>query len=227
MRTAVNQLLRGPLGDAFESLAGSDGVLWEVAAVISTRGAGPQILHGDTVFAQTPSVYTAFVALQDVERYHGPTRFVPGTHSGAVGEAAHARLAADDSSKDSGGDQKNGDGDSVDAGEVGDGAASPSQSPSPPHAFCSSADTVVALLRAGEVTLYDSRLLHCGGPNLGMDDTIPTNVERVLFALSFVVAGAGDADNVDAHGAGSILPELAARRLTLGEMRQRAERTRL
>lgn len=110
-------------------------------------------------------------ALQDVERHHGPTRFVPGTHTGAAGEEAHARLATESS-----------DGDAV------------------PHAFCSSASTVVALLRAGEVSLYDSRLLHCGGPNLGVEGPGPTDqqpkrqppeVERVLFALSFVVAGAG------------------------------------
>ena len=32
-------------------------------------------------------------------------------------------------------------------------------------AFCEGAPSVVALLRAGDCTLYDSRTLHCGGPH--------------------------------------------------------------
>ena len=37
----------------------------------------------------------------------------------------------------------------------------------------------------------------------------------------------GDGANRDMHGAGSILPELAAQRFTLGELRRREARTML
>jgi len=112
------------------------------------------------------------------------------------------------------------------AAEAGDGSDQ-----SGTHSFCSVASSVVALLRAGEVALYDSRLLHGGGAHLPAPAPEPpapwVQPERVLFTLTFIVAGGGDAANRDMHGAGSILPELAAQRFTLGDLRGRDPRTTL
>ena len=57
--------------------------LWELAALVSEPGAGPQATHADTVWDADPCLYTAFVALQDVSETMGPTRFFPGTHGSA------------------------------------------------------------------------------------------------------------------------------------------------
>lgn len=103
---AVREMLAGPLGDAFSQLSsgGSDvggaagaekAALWECAAVVSQLGAAPQIVHGDTTFSPEAAMFTAFVALQPVERHMGPTRFLGRTHHGPAGSAAHDALAAD------------------------------------------------------------------------------------------------------------------------------------
>ena len=60
----------------------------------------------------------------------GPTRFLPRTHDGARGEAAHAALANDIEGR----------------------------------AYCADAASLLGVLAAGDATLYDSRLHHCGGP---------------------------------------------------------------
>ena len=90
-------------------------------------------------------------------------------------------------------------------------------------AFCEGVQSVVALLRSGDCTLYDSRTLHCGGPHLHAAVTRPPTppVERVLFYVSFKHALATDAEltNSDVHGAGSILPSVAAMGMRLGALR--------
>ena len=87
---------------------------------------------------------------------------------------------------------------------------------------------MVALLGAGDCTLYDSRMLHCGGPHREPHEAqgaaslaLPT--ERVLFYVSFKHALASTAElaNADVHGAGSILPSVAQMRLLLGALRGR------
>ena len=88
------------------------------------------------------------------------------------------------------------------------------------------APSVVALLRSGDCTLYDSRTLHCGGPHVAPPDrtSLPEEpVERVLFYVSFKHALATEAElaNTDVHGAGSILPAVAAMRMCLGSVRSR------
>ena len=84
-------------------------------------------------------------------------------------------------------------------------------------AFCQGAASTSALLRSGDCTLYDSRLLHCGGPHRG-------GAERVLFYVSVrhVAATEKQLSNDDVHGAGSILPAVAARQMRLGELRSAA-----
>ena len=77
--------------------------------------------------------------------------------------------------------------------------------------------SVSAILGEGDCTLYDSRLLHSGGPHLPPPPTstaAPT--ERVLFYVSFkhasVPQSALRTDN-------SILPAVAALGMTLGDLR--------
>ena len=194
VRDTASMLCRGPLGDALLELSGgADAQLWECAAVIVARGAAPQILHGDTMLnnSDTPEVFTAFVALQDIAPHMGPTRFVPRTHAGPDALHAHDALAED------------------------------------PDLYCASVPSVLGLLNTGEVALFDSRLLHAGGPytteGLGMDadaETADALPERVLFTLSFLHEGAAESmSNVDKNDAGSIRPEVAARGLTLGQIR--------
>lgn len=86
--------------------------------------------------------------------------------------------------------------------------------------FCGAALSVNAKLNSGDCTLYDSRTLHCGGPHLG--SPLPTSAtERVLFTLSFRHAGTNEAElsNENVHGAGSILPYVAAMQIRLGDLR--------
>jgi len=206
---------------------GDEAELFEVAALISSAGAAPQILHSDTVFTPTAQLFTAFVALQDVTRTQGPTRFVVGSHDGERGADAHRALAED----------------------VDD------------ETFCSTASStsVLGILSAGDASIFDSRLLHCGGPHFVQTppavlasaasaaaaaasaasavvalEAEPTAapelllpVERVLFYVSFRhVLAATDLSNADTHGAGSIRPELSQLKLRLGELRKQAQAKR-
>jgi len=69
----------GPLGASFETLAGGLGAeLFELAAFVTAPGAPPQEVHMDTATSQ-PSLFTVFVALQDIASDMGPTQFLPGT----------------------------------------------------------------------------------------------------------------------------------------------------
>lgn len=187
--------------------------------------------------------FTALVALHDIEKHMGPTRFVLSTHSGFKGEASHNLLENDKS---------------VD----GRGTVAARTGPS-----------VLSLLKDGEASLFDSRILHCGGPHEALDTEEegaagPSNslpAERVVFTLSFRHAHAAEVSNspcsssrlriltplnclhplspthsslgltdrgcqlndaavqtlsnMDKHGAGSVRPEVAAMKLRLGQLR--------
>ncbi len=80
---ATATLLRGPLGDALDALVGPEAPLWECAALVSEAGAPAQTVHGDTFWDSEPCLYTAFVALQDINGELGPTLFFPGSHLSA------------------------------------------------------------------------------------------------------------------------------------------------
>ena len=202
VREAVHEIMGAhddpaSLGHALSILSGGDGaMLFECAAVISTEGCAPQIVHADTVPSEAGAVlHTAFVALQDISEHQGPTRFLPYTHTCT---RSHGELERDAN-------------------------------------FCEGAHSVVALLRSGDCSLYDSRTLHCGGAHQAPLHALPTTspheqpatdrapVERVLFYVSFKHALATDAEltNNDVHGAGSILPSVAALRMSLGLLRNR------
>lgn len=178
--------------------AGCDAELWECSAIIAAAGSAPQILHGDTVFTSHPQVFTALIALQDVERNTGPTRFVPRTQSGIKGESAHELLEIDNNHSTSDGGQA--------SGHV--------------EKYAPRVSSVVALLRAGEASLFDSRTLHCGGPH---EPEGVEPLERVVFVLSFRHTQADDSlSNADTHGAGSVRPDVAALQLSLQQLRASA-----
>ena len=161
---------------------GGDAEVWELAALVSRPGSAPQIVHSDTVMSAEPCLFTAFVALQDITPAHGPTRFLPGTHT----RAAHAAF--------------------------GEGRNA--------EAFLPGADVVEATLGAGDCSLYDSRLLHCGGRN-----TLPPRAgdngadvdARVLFYVT-VRHPSADAEELGNPAAHSIRPEYAGQ-LQLGHFR--------
>ena len=80
---ATTKLLRGPLAAALDALVGPEAQLWECAALVSEAGAPAQTVHGDTFWDSEPCLYTAFVALQDIDLERGPTLFFPGSHLSA------------------------------------------------------------------------------------------------------------------------------------------------
>jgi len=80
---ATTTLLRGQLGAALDALVGPEAQFWECAALISEEGAPAQTVHGDTFWDAEPCLYTAFVALQDIDPELGPTLFFPGSHLSA------------------------------------------------------------------------------------------------------------------------------------------------
>lgn len=83
--------------------------------------------------------------------------------------------------------------------------------------YASRASSVVALLRSGEAALFDSRTLHCGGPH---EPEAGDSPERIVFVLSFRHTHADDSlSNADAHGAGSVRPDVAAMNLRLQQLR--------
>ena len=155
-----------------------------------------------------------------MQRHNGPTRFIPRTHHGLLGRSAHTSLSCDSGSVDSS---------------------------SPGSSYCEAADSVVAILETGDATIYDSRTHHCGGPHYFNEDggerrekrqeerkkeseeewnsnsllsLVADSEERVLFAISFRHVDAEKSTaNEDIHGEGSILEELAGRKLQLGSLR--------
>lgn len=81
VKEALQLILTSELGSALKSLTGvCDPELWELAAAVTAPGAPPQVLHCDTTFTAHPCLFTVFIALQDITRSMGPTRFVLRTH---------------------------------------------------------------------------------------------------------------------------------------------------
>eukprot|EP00439_Symbiodinium_sp_Y106_P005396 s2511_g1.t1 len=79
---ALEEMLRwdGPeegLGGALASLAGLDSRLWALHAAMSMPGAAA----GRVRYADTPGLYTAAIALEDVSYDMGPVHFWPGTNT--------------------------------------------------------------------------------------------------------------------------------------------------
>lgn len=60
---------------------GLDPSLYEYSSLISDSGAESQRLHSDTTFQEECSLYTVFIALQDITSDMGPTVFIPGSNT--------------------------------------------------------------------------------------------------------------------------------------------------
>ena len=70
-----------PLAELFSTLLdGSNSRLYDFCALRTEPGAGRQQVHYDTPYQETPGLFCAFVALQDVTFEMGGTLFIPGTH---------------------------------------------------------------------------------------------------------------------------------------------------
>jgi hypothetical protein len=58
-----------------------DASLWEYSTMNSDPGSPRQPIHPDNSWTKQPVLYTAFIALQDIDEDMGPTLFLPGTQS--------------------------------------------------------------------------------------------------------------------------------------------------
>eukprot|EP00747_Dinoflagellata_sp_TGD_P216450 gnl/TRDRNA2_/TRDRNA2_88996_c0_seq1.p1 gnl/TRDRNA2_/TRDRNA2_88996_c0~~gnl/TRDRNA2_/TRDRNA2_88996_c0_seq1.p1 ORF type:complete len:264 (-),score=49.36 gnl/TRDRNA2_/TRDRNA2_88996_c0_seq1:265-1056(-) len=81
VEAALREALHGPLGELMEAAVGSEAPLFDLAMMVSEKGAQRQPMHSDTPYQAQAPLYTAFVALQDISVEMGPTLFMPGTHT--------------------------------------------------------------------------------------------------------------------------------------------------
>jgi hypothetical protein len=95
-RTSMSSLLgdtAAPLRLVFDELFDNrDASFYELAALVSDRGAASQRVHPDTVHQPQCPLYTCFVALQDTDAAMGCTHFIKGSHTqGAHHSLRHTR----------------------------------------------------------------------------------------------------------------------------------------
>lgn len=160
----------GKLRSLYESLVTTDGILYELASVVTSRGSDRQCIHPDVPFQSTAPLFVVFLALQDVTTTMGPTTFLRATHT----ETANAAFE-----------------------HKGDEFDSLLQEA---HAF-------EACLQAGDLVVFDARILHCGNANLA-------DIDRALFNFSFrspLVVG-------DIGYKGSMRPEYTRQEIKLGDV---------
>ena len=120
---------------------------------VSRPGSSPQFVHADaTSMTPGPLLLTAFISLQPITRDMGPTRFVPFTHN--IDGAHSALISAGDATAltlDLARRCRPDIYPSCESGSIGE--------VEPPW------PSMLGLLETGECSLYDGRLLHCGGAN--------------------------------------------------------------
>jgi hypothetical protein len=84
-RASLSSLLGdalAPLRLLFDALFdGRDAAFYELAALVSDRGAASQRVHPDAVHQPQCPLYTVFVALQDIDAAMGCTHFIKGSHT--------------------------------------------------------------------------------------------------------------------------------------------------
>jgi hypothetical protein len=71
----------GKLRHLYESLVTRDGILYELASVVTSSGSERQCVHPDVPFQATSPLYVVFAALQDVTTTMGPTTFLLGSNT--------------------------------------------------------------------------------------------------------------------------------------------------
>ena len=127
--TALFELFgsNGSLRELYDQLVGSEGELYELAAMTTEPGSDRQMIHTDFKFQKEPPLYSIFVALQDVSYDMGPTVFLPGTCNVKDNEKWIDKSTFDDYLR-----------------------------AKTPH---------LALLKKGDLIVYDPRTLHCGAAN--------------------------------------------------------------
>jgi len=74
----------GKLRDLYESLVTKDGILYEMASVVTSKGSHRQCFHPDVPYQSIAPLFVVFVALQDVTSAMGPTTFVRSGHTDAA-----------------------------------------------------------------------------------------------------------------------------------------------
>ena len=163
VRAALAALL-STIEPAIAAKLGDDALLYELAALVSLPGSRRQIVHADLPYSDESAVddgiLTAFCALQDIDASMGPTLYLPGTHT-ADAHAAFFTYDNFDLYVDSGDEE---DEDDEEAALT--------------EAALDALGACRATLGAGDVSLYDGRLLHAGGANRSPR-------QRVLFYCSF------------------------------------------
>jgi ectoine hydroxylase-related dioxygenase (phytanoyl-CoA dioxygenase family) len=156
---------------------GVDAYLYELAALVSLPGASRQPVHSDLSFdggnstEQGASIVTAFAALQDIDATMGATLFLPATHSAEV----HSNFFTYDNFDlvFSSGDEED------EEYEVDEEVVREREARM--QALLEDWSAWRAELKAGDVSLFDSRCLHAGDANTSQR-------QRVLFYCSFIRA---------------------------------------
>ena len=72
--------LSSPVRHVFQSLLGSNAILYELSCLLSNPGSQRQNIHPDRR-QEDPLTYTCFVALSDITITMGPTVWIPTTHT--------------------------------------------------------------------------------------------------------------------------------------------------
>ena len=139
-----------PVGKLFERICGgADAQLHDWYALRTEPGSPRQPLHYDTPHQETPALFAAFIALQDVEVAMGPTMFLPGTHLRSSLQRREYDL-----------DRTGG------LGRC--------------DAMLAVAAPRFAQLNAGDLVLFDMRILHAGTTN-----ELGTGRQRMMLCVTF------------------------------------------
>eukprot|EP00580_Thalassiosira_gravida_P017043 CAMPEP_0201669152 /NCGR_PEP_ID=MMETSP0494-20130426/22522_1 /ASSEMBLY_ACC=CAM_ASM_000839 /TAXON_ID=420259 /ORGANISM="Thalassiosira gravida, Strain GMp14c1" /LENGTH=440 /DNA_ID=CAMNT_0048149821 /DNA_START=101 /DNA_END=1420 /DNA_ORIENTATION=- len=186
-------LCNSPLGATISSIFGDGAILHEFSCLMSDPSSQRQVIHPDTPYVdgKGPSLYTCFIALQDVTSDMGPTVWLPRTHNKesheAFKDATPSATTATTSTT------------TATAEEEG-------ENDSPKDRLIKTKPAVLGLLSKGDCGIFDSRTLHCGSAN-GSD------ASRALFYFSFKDPAVGYAGNP-----ASIRRELGGANVGLGDL---------
>ena len=148
VKQATTELINS-LKSLLYEIVGPEAMIHEISSIISDPGAPRQVIHTDTAYlpsTQYPNVsmdslYTFFVALQDIDDNMGQTIFLPSTHTSDIHLLWNVKSQK----------QK--------------------------EILLENRFIVKSNLKKGDISIFDSRLLHCGEANT-------SNKRRILFYLT-------------------------------------------